>query len=153
MKKTQLIMIWLLPLIVIGGLFYPILGYLVVALIAALLTLSFFKGRYWCWNWCPRGAFLDLVMSKASPERPVPKLFTQQWFRLLVLVLLMVFLTWRIIQTGGNPLAIGMVFVIMCGSTTIISIILGLITKHRGWCMICPMGTLQEKIRELAGHS
>ncbi len=107
---------------------------------------TFFKGRYWCWNLCPRGAFLDLVMSKASANRPVPKLFTQQWFRWLVLILMMAFLAVRIIQTGGSPLAVGMVFVAMCGLTTIIAIVLGAATKHRSWCVICPMGTLQEKI-------
>lgn len=46
MKKSQLIMVWLSPLIVIGALFYPILGYPVVAMMVFLTTLSFFKGRY-----------------------------------------------------------------------------------------------------------
>jgi polyferredoxin len=44
---------------------------------------------------------------------------------------------------------IGSVFVLMCLLTTIISIILGIRTKHRGWCTICPMGTLQEKIGKI----
>jgi polyferredoxin len=66
MKKTQLITIWLLPLILIGGLYNSALGYLVVAMMAIFLTLSFFKGGYWCWNLCPRGAFLDIILSKVS---------------------------------------------------------------------------------------
>ncbi|HDZ76572.1 MAG TPA: 4Fe-4S binding protein [Candidatus Omnitrophica bacterium] len=37
----------------------------------------------------------------------------------------------------------------MCVITTIISIVIGIVTKHRGWCMICPMGTLQEKIAKV----
>jgi polyferredoxin len=41
---------------------------------------------------------------------------------------------------------VGAVFVVMCLITTVISIILGVSTKHRGWCAICPMGFLQEKI-------
>lgn len=149
MKKTQVIMIWFLPLIVFGGLFYPLLGYLVVAMMAILLVLAFSKGRYWCWNLCPRGAFLDIVLSKVSMNKPLPRSFVKQWFRWLVFVLFMGFLIFRIVRTGGNLIAIGSVFVAMCILTTIISIILGMITKHRGWCMICPMGTLQEYCHQI----
>jgi len=149
MKKTQLIMLWLLPVILIGGLFYPLLGYLVVGMMAFLLALSFFKARYWCWNLCPRGAFLDIVMSKASPHKPVPGVFAKGWFRWAVLVLLMSFLAWRIVRSGGDLIIIGSVFVGMCLITTIISIILAVFTRHRAWCAICPMGFLQEKISKI----
>jgi len=145
-KQAQMVMIWLLPLIVIGGLFYPLLGYLVVAMMAVFLTMSVFKGRYWCWHLCPRGAFLDMVMSKASANRSVPKIFARQWFRWIIFILFMAFLIWRILGTGGNIIAIGAVFVSMCILTTVISIILAVLTRHRSWCAICPMGTLQQKL-------
>ncbi|MDD2689342.1 MAG: 4Fe-4S binding protein [Candidatus Omnitrophica bacterium] len=146
MKKTQTVMIWLLPLIIIGGLFEPVLGYLVVAMMAFFLILSFFRGRYWCWNLCPRGAFLDAVISKVSRNKLSPKKFSESWFRWLVFFLFMAFLIFRIIKTGGSAIAIGAVFVSMCIITTVISVILGVITKHRSWCLICPMGMLQDKI-------
>jgi len=146
MKRTQAIMIWFLPLIVIGGLFLPVLGYLVVAMMAFFLTLSIFKGRYWCWNLCPRGAFLDGVLSKFSLNKPMPRSFSAQWFRWAVLILFAGFLAYRVINTGGNLIAIGAVFVSMCLLTTVIAIVLGVAARHRGWCAICPMGTLQDKI-------
>ncbi len=146
MKKTQIVTMWLLPLIVIGGIFYPSLGYLVIAMMGILLSLSFFKGRYWCWNICPRGAFLDIVLAKFSRQKPLPKFCAKDWFRWSVLALLMGFLIFRLLRSGGSLLAIGAVFVTMCIITTIVSIILGVLAKHRGWCVICPMGTLQEKI-------
>lgn len=146
MKKTQLIAVWGLPLIVIGGLFYPALGYLVLVMIFFFTTLSFFRGRYWCWNLCPRGAFLDIVLSRISCKRPVPRIFFKQHFRWLVFILLMAFLLFRVTRTGGDPVLIGGVFVGMCLLTTIVAIFLAIITKHRAWCMICPMGTLQETI-------
>ncbi|MDD4909551.1 MAG: 4Fe-4S binding protein [Candidatus Omnitrophica bacterium] len=146
MKKSQLIMVWLLPLIVIGGLFFPLLGYLVVAMMAFLVVMAFFRGRYWCWNLCPRGAFLDIVISKASLKRPVPGVFAKEWFRWLVFALFMAFLTWRILSAGGNIIAVGAVFVSMCLITTVISMVLGVATRHRSWCAICPMGTLQGRI-------
>jgi len=145
-KRLQLIMIWFLPIIVIGGLFNPFLGYLVVAMMAFFLTLSFFKGRYWCWNLCPRGAFLDIALSRFSRNRPVPKVITRQRFRWSILILMMGFLVVRIARTGGDMALIGGIFVIMCIATTIISIVLGIALKHRAWCMMCPMGFLQEKI-------
>jgi len=146
MKKAQTVMVWFLPIIVIGGLFYPALGYLVVAMMVFLLVLSFFKARYWCWNFCPRGAFLDGVMSKFSPQKPTPKIFTKQWFRWSMVIIFMVFLFFRISHTGGSLIAIGAVFVSMCLITTVISIVLSIFTKHRAWCVICPMGKLQETI-------
>ena len=149
MKKTQIIMVWLLPAAVIGGLFYPLLGYLVIAMMATLLIMAIFKGRYWCWNLCPRGAFLDIVLSKISRNNPLPRIFSRQPFRWLVFFLFMGFLVFRILRSGGSLIAVGAVFVGMCILTTIISIILGVATKHRGWCAICPMGTLQEKIGKL----
>lgn len=142
-------MFWLLPLIVIGGLFYPLMGYLVVAMMAVFLIIAFFKGRYWCWNLCPRGAFLDMAISKISRNKPVPASFTRMRFRWLVFFLFMAFLVFRIKRTGGNLIAIGAVFVSMCILTTVIAIILGVATRHRSWCAICPMGTLQDRIGKI----
>lgn len=149
MKKSQLIMVWFLPLIVIGGLFYPVLGYLVVAMMAFFLPLAFFKGRFWCWHICPRGAFLDLGMARISPKKPTPVVFSGLWFRWLIFGLFMGFLAYRIVMSGGSLIAIGSIFVSICFLTTIISIILALIFKHRAWCTICPMGTIQEQIGKI----
>jgi hypothetical protein len=57
--------------------------------------------------------------------------------------------TFKIIRTGGSVKAIGLVFVVMCAVSTVIAIILGISTKYRAWCMICPMGLLQEKIGKI----
>ena len=127
----------------------PLLGYLVVAMMAFFLVLSFFMGRYWCWNLCPRGAFLDIVMSKFSAKRQLPLIFSKGWFRLLIFILFMGFVVMRILHSGGNLILIGSIFVAMCLVTTVIAIVIGAFTKHRGWCVICPMGFLQEKISGL----
>lgn len=129
-KRTQVVMMGVLPLIVIGGLFYPLLGYLVVSMIAVLLVMSLFRGRYWCWNLCPRGAFLDIVLSKVSLNRPMPRSFAKPAFRWLVFFLFMSFLIFRIMHSGGSLIARGSVFVGMCVVTTSVAIILGVITKQ-----------------------
>ena len=97
-----------------------------------------------------RGSFLDIVLSKVSPQRPLPKIFKKQWFRWMIFVLFISFLAFRIIFTEGNFISVGAVFVTMCLMTTIIAIVLGLLMKQRAWCMICPMGTLQEKIGRIS---
>lgn len=150
MRKAQLIMVWFLPLVVIGGFYYPMLGYLVLAAVLFMLILSIFKSRYWCWNFCPRGSFLDLGLSKISRNKAMPRVFTKPWFRWTVFVLIMSSFMFQIIRTGGGSVrAIGLVFVIMCSVSTIIATILGIATKHRAWCVICPMGLLQEKIGKI----
>jgi polyferredoxin len=65
----------------------------------------------------------------------------------------MAFVIYRLIHTGGSLLMIGAVFVSICLITTIISVILGVLTRHRGWCAVCPMGFLQEKIGVIAQKS
>ena len=142
-------MVWFLPLVVIGGFFYPMLGYLVLLAILFMLVLSIFKARYWCWNFCPRGSFLDLGLSKVSRNKAIPRIFTKEWFRWSVFALIMGLFAFRLITAGGSIRAIGLIFVIMCLTSTIIAIILGIATKHRAWCMICPMGLLQEKIGKI----
>ena len=148
--RYQHITVWLLPIILIGGLFYPLLGYLVVAMMGFFLPFSFFMGRYWCWRLCPRGAFLDIVISKISPHKPAPVVFSRNWFRWSIFALFMIFLASRIANSGGTLLAVGAVFVSMCILTTVISAILGITMRHRAWCAVCPMGLLQEKIGNLA---
>jgi len=142
-KISQRIAVWFLPLIVIGGLFFPWLGLLVVAMMVFFLALAYFKDRYWCWNLCPRGAFLDLAVARVSLENPLPRVFIRTWFRWTVLVVLIAFLAWRLAGSGWTLPAIGAVFVGMCLATTVVALILGVIAKPRGWCVVCPMGTLQ----------
>lgn len=139
-------MVWLLPIILIGGLFYPQIGYLVIGMILFFSILSYFKARSWCWYLCPRGSFLELFMPFISSNRPLPKVFHKQWFRWTVFVVLIGYLISMLIRSGGNLLLIGAAFVSMCILTTIIGILIGIPTKPRGWCVICPMGLLQETI-------
>jgi len=145
-KILQSIMIWLLPVIVIGGLFFPLLGFLVFFMMLFFLTLSYFKGRFWCSHLCPRGAFLDLILSKFSLRKKIPRIFLSTWFKWLFLAAFMAFFVLQLVVSPKNPVAVGFVFVRMCLITTIIAIILGIPLKERAWCAICPMGTLQTKI-------
>ena len=139
-------MLWLLPVILIGGWFFPAFSLLVLAMIIFFLPLSYYKQRYWCWYLCPRGSFLNIVLPPISLKRNLPKLFSRDWFRWGIFYLLIGFLIFNLLKAGISPVLIGAAFWLMCMLTTGIAIILGLIFKPRSWCVACPMGTLQEEI-------
>ncbi|MCX7661660.1 MAG: 4Fe-4S binding protein [Candidatus Omnitrophica bacterium] len=145
----QKIMVWFLPLILIGGIFIPVLGYLVFFMMVFFLTLAYFKGRFWCSFLCPRGAFLDLVLSKFSLRRRPPRFFYSAKIRFVIFIVFMIFFVWQLIVAPKSLYHIGFVFVRMCLLTTLISILLGIPFLVRTWCIICPMGNLQGAIAKL----
>ncbi len=142
-KTSQLIMVWLLPLIVIGGLFIPRLGYLVFFMMVFFLILSYFRGRYWCTNLCPRGSFLDLVLSRISFRRRIPRFLVRKEVRWTIFAIFMAFFVYQFVTVEKTVPAVGFVFVRICLLTTLIAIFLGVPIHQRVWCSFCPMGTLQ----------
>lgn len=126
----------------IAGLFFPAVGVIAVICMLAPVIVSFFNGRFWCGNFCPRGSMNDIIISKISRRLRIPGLLKKQWFKLLILVLLMGGFAIQIHFAWGSINAVGMVFVRMILITTIIAIILGTIYNQRTWCTICPMGTM-----------
>lgn len=148
-RPTQYISIWLFFLIIVGGIFIPALGLLVFLMMLFFLSLSYFKGRYWCWHLCPRGAFLDIVLSRISPNKKVPLWLTRARLRWGVFFVFMILFIAQLSFYPKDIYHIGWVFVRMCLATTAIAILLGLPLNARAWCMICPMGTLQGKIHTL----
>jgi len=148
-KPTQWLTVWLLFLIAIGGLFYPLLGLLMPLMMIFLISLSYFKARYWCGNLCPRGAFLDIFLSSFTRNKPWPRFFNRPWFRWGFFVFFMSVFTVRMSLAWGSWLAVGSLFVNLCVVTSIFAIIAGTLSRPRAWCAICPMGTLQENLGKI----
>ena len=42
----------------------------------------------------------------------------------------------------GNISAMGMVFLVLIGVTTLVAVLLGIFFNSRTWCNFCPMGTM-----------
>lgn len=120
-----------------------------VSCMVAPIIVSFFKGRYWCGNICPRGNFYDKVVSKFSKKRKVPKFFKSYYFRAVILILMMTMFTLGVIQNWGNLYGIGFIFYRIIVITTIIGMILSLFYNHRTWCHFCPMGTLASVVSKM----
>ena len=84
---------WALVVItIVGGLRYPLLGFMVPVVMITGLVGSFFRGRFVCGWLCPRGAFFDKVISRISPKKPIPRLLKDRGFRWMVFVVLMGFM-------------------------------------------------------------
>lgn len=148
-RISQMIMVWLLPLILIGGMIWPLLGYLVFFMMVFFLTLSYFKGRFWCAYLCPRGAFLDLVLCRLSLKKKLPASFTKARVKWMIFFVFIAFFISQLVVAEKNLFSIGFVFVRICLITTLLAIFLGIHFTYRAWCAICPMGTLQAKIASL----
>jgi ferredoxin-type protein NapH len=147
LRRTIQLAIWILVVIVIvGGLWYPLLGFLVPVVMLTGIIGGFFKGRYVCGWLCPRGAFLDRLFRPLSPARPIPGWLRHSTFRWVVFALLMGFMVWQISQNPGDVYHWGRVFVRICIITTAIGVVLALIVHPRTWCSFCPMGTMQSAV-------
>jgi len=142
-RGVQWVMIWGLPLVVVGGLFYAPLGLLAAGMMLALLVLSFFQGRVWCGRVCPRGAFLDIVMQRLTAEKSFPPYLRSLRVRVPLLVVMMSGMAYSLATMEITVETLGGVFVRLCVITTIGAIAMAMVTQRRAWCAVCPMGTSQ----------
>lgn len=151
---------WIAVLVIsLGGLYYPLLGWAVPVFMIFLLGISYFNGRYWCGNLCPRGSFNDRIVSKVSRYKKIPELLKKNWFRLLIVGIFIGLFSFRFLNTysSSSGLALfyklGFIFATICLITTIIALMVGSIYSPRAWCTFCPMGTLQSYIYKFGGKN
>lgn len=131
-----------LPAVIVGGWFYPPIGFALLICMVGAIGISLYNGRSWCDWMCPRGSFYDLFLEKVSRKLRIPGVFKTNWFRSLILGTLITALGVQIYIAWGDSKGIGLAFVTVLTVTTTIGIVLGAVFKPRAWCQICPMGTL-----------
>lgn len=141
-NKIQQYMFWLLLVFLGVGVFYPAIGVIALICMLAPVLVSFYKGRFWCGNFCPRGSFYDHVLSKVSPQKPIPSIFRSNALRIFMVLFIMIVFTVQMYAAWGDLTAMGAVLVRLILITTIVGIVLGLFYHQRTWCSFCPMGTL-----------
>ncbi len=140
---------WFITLLIgIGGQFYPQLGLLVPFIMLGMISISFFKGLYFCGNFCPHGSYFDVPLLKFSPTKKVPDFLKSNLFAGLVLIFFLINFSWRLIaaiQAAGAPLHIrlGSVFANIYVVILLVATLLGVIKNSRTWCHFCPMRTIQ----------
>lgn len=122
--------------------FYPPIGLIAIICMVAPVSVAFYKGRFWCGNFCPRGSFYDHVLAKISPKKSIPPIFKSSGLRVFMVLFIITVFSIQIYATWGDLYAMGTVFVRLILITTLVGIILGIFYNQRTWCAFCPMGTL-----------
>jgi len=130
------------PVVIIGGWFYPVVGYFIPICMVAGISIAFYGGRKWCDWYCPRGSFFDTAVKAISPNKEIPAFFKSLPTRIIMLIILMTVMTVQIIRVWPDPYKIGMVFVVLLTVTTSIAVILAIIYHPRVWCCFCPIGSI-----------
>jgi len=152
---------WILvPTIAFGGLFFPKLGLLLIPIMIALLTLGFFKGKYWCGNLCPHGSLFDSLVLQLSPNKKIGAFFRLTPLKLAFFAFYMTMFAMRLVKVSsfwGSMMyldKLGFVFAVNYLVPTTIGIVLALFNNPRSWCSFCPMGTMEQlayKLGKLTG--
>ncbi|HSR36517.1 MAG TPA: 4Fe-4S binding protein, partial [Desulfurivibrionaceae bacterium] len=112
-RVLQWLMAPLVPLVIIGGYYWPYLGYVAITLLTIMFIQVWFRGRYYCGWICAMGGFYERVLAKVSLKKPMLPLFKTAWFKWLVFTLTMGLLLSRLIMSEGDLEKIGGVFVMM----------------------------------------
>ena len=143
---------WILvPLIAFGGIFYPLLGLLVLLIMFVLMVLGLVNGRYWCGNLCPHGSLFDNIINKISFSKTIPPILKSSYFKWGFFIFFMGMFVLRFIRvldhlgTEKFFANLGFLFVLQyLIMPTIVGISLASFISPRAWCSFCPMGTLAE---------
>lgn len=131
-----------LPLVAIGGWFYPLIGFLLFGCMLGAVGISFSRGRNWCDWMCPRGALLDLFLGPVSRKVSIPAFFRHEAVRSFMLLLIFTVIGVQFYLAWGKLPAMGLALVRVLTITTVVGILLGWGIHPRTWCHICPMGTV-----------
>ncbi|WAM34298.1 4Fe-4S binding protein [Caldicellulosiruptor morganii] len=131
-----------LPAVIVAGLFYPVVGLFAFVCMTGAVILSFYKGRYWCYKFCPRGAFLDEFISKFSFQRSVPQVLKSGFSKVFWLFFFIFMMGLNVLRSGGQLNRFGKGIVLLLWITTLLAITGGILFKPRTWCIVCPMGTI-----------
>lgn len=142
----QKFLFWPILIFLAIGWIYPVLGvfFLFLAPVPPLFALT--QGRYWCGNHCPNGNMFEKLAGKVSKHRPIPKFFTNIYFRLVVLIVFMGVFIWRLSLTWGNWPDVGKLLVSMVTAGSVTFILAGTLLHERLWCSICPVGTITKLV-------
>ncbi|MBN1332676.1 MAG: FeS-binding protein [Synergistales bacterium] len=133
------------------GLRYPILGTLVFSYMGLVIIVG--KRKKWCSSYCPRGSFLDVMISRLSPTRPIPLWLLSKTFRRTVLVMFLGFFGLQLYLSGlfapwpeDGLIRLGTVLVRMCILSSAIALPLAFWNNQRAWCSFCPVGNILRRI-------
>ncbi len=145
-RRLQWVLASLFVLILALGWKYVFLGFSVPLVMLVGIVSSVFSGRFMCGHLCPRGSFFDRLLAPVSSKKGIPHFLWRPSVRWSLFVVLMGVMVARFWESGADWRRLGWTFWTLCAGTTAVGVLLGLPLHPRAWCMICPMGTLQQAI-------
>ena len=140
----------LVPVIALGGLFWPKIGLLMIPIMLTIILLSLFRGKYWCGNVCPHGSLFDNLLLPWTRSGTIPAILKAKWLQIGFFAFFMAMFALRILRVAGSwgTLSfydkLGFVLALNYLIPTILGVILALGVSSRAWCSICPMGMMQQ---------
>lgn len=137
---------WILLIYLVVGYFYPVVGLIAFICMIGPVSMSVFKGRYWCGHICPRGSYYDKLIGKVSRNKPIPAFLRGRFFRGFMLLLIFTMFGVQMYYAWGDWNAMGRVFWNIIFVTTIVGSVFSIIYAPRTWCTFCPMGTLSAMV-------
>lgn len=136
-------MLYLILLVyLVVAFFYPVVGLIALVCMIGPVTMSVFKGRYWCGHICPRGSYYDKLVGKVSRNKTIPDFLRGKFFRGFMLLLIFTMFGVQMYFAWGDRGAMGRVFWNIIFITTVVGTVFSIIYSPRTWCSFCPMGTL-----------
>ena len=130
----------------IGGFFWPVLGLGILGLMVTALVLNFRKRRSFCAGVCPNGNFLAASLKTVSANRRVPRAFVAVRLRRMLCGLMLFCLIGLISRGFPDVSVMGRAFWFVYIVALSAGILIGILYKPRAWCVVCPLGTLQDTI-------
>jgi polyferredoxin len=136
--------------IAIGGYFYPLLGLALSLLMALAVGLSLFgpRSRMFCSAVCPRGKALGFMLKPLARGKALPAWMLKLQTRRGLCGFMMFCVIGNLARNIRGFEGAGRVFWMLCVVSLTAGVLLGVLYRPRAWCAICPMGTLQDTVRQ-----
>lgn len=152
---------WIITVLVaIGGLWEPKLGLIVIFIMVSLILMSFFKGRFWCGNFCPHGSLFDKILKPVSRNKKLLVFMKAKSTSVIFFIFFMFNFTRKILNISSLwgqfdfYDKLGFLFVNTYLMVLVVGGLMAVFVSPRQWCQICPMGTMQKgshKLGEITG--
>jgi polyferredoxin len=136
--------------VAIGGYFFPLVGLVLAVLMALAVGLSLFSpsSRLFCSSVCPRGKALGFMMKPIARGKAIPAWMLNLRTRRGICGFMMLCVIVNLARNIHGFEGAGFVFWSLCIISLTAGILLGFLYKPRAWCAVCPMGTLQDTVRQ-----
>lgn len=142
---------WFAPLFIfavaLGGYFAPVIGLIVPAMMMLALVLNAKSRRLFCSQVCPNGRTYSVTLPGISRKYNLPRYLAEPGIRRILCAFMFFCVINLLARSGGGLEQIGRVFWGIYLLATGLGFAFGAAYKPRSWCVVCPMGTLQDTVR------